>query len=144
MGMSGSDGPADQADGIATIHAALDAGVDLLDTGDYYGMGHNELLVGGALQDSVPSITRCGERAESLFEVAGGSLRLSPAPGRDGGIRLQVPHVRDVIAQSGQVTSSISPSRPWGTGPPTTINSRPSAPAWNARRTSGATRTTSH
>jgi pyridoxine 4-dehydrogenase len=40
MGMSGMYGPADRAEGIATIHAALDAGVDLLDTGDFYGMGY--------------------------------------------------------------------------------------------------------
>src|SRR5580693_9506818 len=50
MGMSGMYGPADRAEGIATIHAALDAGVDLLDTGDFYGMGHNELLIGEALR----------------------------------------------------------------------------------------------
>ena len=45
MGMSGMYGPADRAESIATIHAALDAGIDLLDTGDFYGMGHNELLI---------------------------------------------------------------------------------------------------
>ena len=50
MGMSDFYGPADEAESIATIHAALDAGVTLLDTGDYYGMGHNELL-GEALRD---------------------------------------------------------------------------------------------
>jgi aryl-alcohol dehydrogenase-like predicted oxidoreductase len=50
MGMSGMYGPADRAESIATIHAALDAGVDLLDTGDFYGMGHNELLIGEALK----------------------------------------------------------------------------------------------
>jgi aryl-alcohol dehydrogenase-like predicted oxidoreductase len=49
MGMSGMYGPADEAESIATIHAALDAGIDLIDTGDFYGMGHNELLVGRAL-----------------------------------------------------------------------------------------------
>ncbi len=50
MGMSGMYGPADRAESIATIHAALDAGVDLLDTGDFYGMGHNELLIAEALR----------------------------------------------------------------------------------------------
>jgi aryl-alcohol dehydrogenase-like predicted oxidoreductase len=50
MGMSDLYGPADEAEGIATIHAALDAGVTLLDTGDFYGMGHNELLVREALR----------------------------------------------------------------------------------------------
>ncbi len=49
MGMSDLYGPADETEAIATIHAALDAGVTLLDTGDFYGMGHNELLVGRAL-----------------------------------------------------------------------------------------------
>jgi aryl-alcohol dehydrogenase-like predicted oxidoreductase len=45
MGMSGTYGPADETESIATIGAALDAGISLLDTGDYYGMGHNELLI---------------------------------------------------------------------------------------------------
>ncbi|HET7856483.1 MAG TPA: aldo/keto reductase, partial [Gaiellaceae bacterium] len=45
MGMSDFYGPADEAESVATIQAALDAGVTLLDTGDYYGMGHNELLI---------------------------------------------------------------------------------------------------
>jgi aryl-alcohol dehydrogenase-like predicted oxidoreductase len=51
MGMSGMYGPADDHESVATIHAALDAGVNLLDTGDFYGSGHNELLVGRALRD---------------------------------------------------------------------------------------------
>jgi len=50
MGMSGMYGASDDAESIATIHAAIDAGVNLLDTGDFYGMGHNELLVGRALR----------------------------------------------------------------------------------------------
>ncbi|HZY18123.1 MAG TPA: aldo/keto reductase [Ramlibacter sp.] len=49
MGMSGMYGPADRAESIATVQAALDAGVTLLDTGDFYGMGHNELLIGDAV-----------------------------------------------------------------------------------------------
>jgi aryl-alcohol dehydrogenase-like predicted oxidoreductase len=52
MGMSPDlYGAADEAESIATIHAAIDAGVTLLDTGDFYGMGHNELLIGRALRD---------------------------------------------------------------------------------------------
>jgi aryl-alcohol dehydrogenase-like predicted oxidoreductase len=51
MGMSGMYGPADERESIATIHAALEAGITLLDTGDYYGAGHNELLIGRALRD---------------------------------------------------------------------------------------------
>lgn len=50
MGMSGMYGPADRAESIATIHAAMEAGVTLLDTGDFYGMGHNELLIAEALK----------------------------------------------------------------------------------------------
>ncbi|MFD0530687.1 aldo/keto reductase [Kitasatospora arboriphila] len=50
MGMSDLYGPADEAESIATIHAALDAGVTLMDTGDFYGMGHNELLLHEALR----------------------------------------------------------------------------------------------
>lgn len=49
MGMSDLYGPADEAESVATIHAALDAGMTLLDTGDFYGMGHNELLLRRAL-----------------------------------------------------------------------------------------------
>lgn len=51
MGMSdGAYGPVDRAEAIATVHAALDAGVALIDTGDFYGMGHNELLLAEALR----------------------------------------------------------------------------------------------
>jgi aryl-alcohol dehydrogenase-like predicted oxidoreductase len=50
MGMSGAYGPSDEAESIATIHAALDAGITLLDTGDFYGMGHNEMLLRDALR----------------------------------------------------------------------------------------------
>jgi aryl-alcohol dehydrogenase-like predicted oxidoreductase len=50
MGMSDFYGPADRTESIATIHAALDAGINLVDTGDFYGMGHNEMLIGEALR----------------------------------------------------------------------------------------------
>jgi pyridoxine 4-dehydrogenase len=50
MGMSDFYGPADEAESVATIHAALEAGVTLLDTGDLYGMGHNETLIREALK----------------------------------------------------------------------------------------------
>src|SRR5581483_2375499 len=50
MGMSDLYGPADREESIATIHAALDAGIDLIDTGDFYGMGHNEMLIAEALR----------------------------------------------------------------------------------------------
>ncbi|WP_305782479.1 aldo/keto reductase [Symbioplanes lichenis] len=52
MGMSnGVYGPSDRAESIATVHAALDAGVTLIDTGDFYASGHNEMLLGEALRD---------------------------------------------------------------------------------------------
>ncbi len=67
MGMSGSYGPADDKESIATIHAALDAGITLFDTGDYYAMGHNELLIGRALR---------GQRREQVtISVKFGALR---------------------------------------------------------------------
>ena len=50
MGMSGVYGPAEEPESIATIREALDTGINLLDTGDYYGMGHNELLIREALR----------------------------------------------------------------------------------------------
>src|ERR1700721_4633733 len=51
MAMSDMYGPSDRAESIATVHAALDAGMNLLDTGDFYGMGHNEMLLREALAD---------------------------------------------------------------------------------------------
>ncbi len=51
MGMSDFYGPADEKESVATIHAAVDAGITLLDTGDFYGMGHNELLLRDALRE---------------------------------------------------------------------------------------------
>jgi aryl-alcohol dehydrogenase-like predicted oxidoreductase len=50
MGMSDMYGPADRAESLATLDAALDAGITLIDTGDFYGMGHNEMLIGEALK----------------------------------------------------------------------------------------------
>jgi pyridoxine 4-dehydrogenase len=67
MGMSDFYGPADENESTATIHAALDAGITLLDTGDFYGMGHNEMLLGRALR-GVP-------RDKYLLSVKFGALR---------------------------------------------------------------------
>lgn len=67
MGMSGAYGPADEAESVATIRAALDAGIVLLDTGDYYGMGHNELLIREAL--------RGRDRDDVVISVKFGALR---------------------------------------------------------------------
>ena len=62
MGMSGMYGPSDRAESIATIHAALDAGINLLDTGDFYGMGHNEMLIGEALKGSTATRSSSASR----------------------------------------------------------------------------------
>ncbi|MEU7919526.1 aldo/keto reductase [Micromonospora zamorensis] len=51
MGMSDLYGPADEAESIATLHAAIDAGVNLVDTADFYGSGHNEMLIGRVLRE---------------------------------------------------------------------------------------------
>jgi len=70
MGMSGMYGPSDRAESIATIHAALEAGVTLLDTGDFYGMGHNEMLIGEALRSAPPS-----RRDAAILSVKFGGMR---------------------------------------------------------------------
>jgi aryl-alcohol dehydrogenase-like predicted oxidoreductase len=67
MGMSGMYGPSDEAESIATIHAAIDAGINVLDTGDFYGMGHNEMLIGRALE---------GRRDQVLLSVKFGAMRM--------------------------------------------------------------------
>ncbi len=67
MGMSDFYGPADDAESIATIHAALDAGITLLDTGDYYAAGHNELLIREAL--------RGRNREQAVLSVKFGLMR---------------------------------------------------------------------
>ncbi len=51
MGMSDLYGPSDRSESLATIHAAFEAGITLLDTGDFYGMGHNEMLIGEAVKN---------------------------------------------------------------------------------------------
>lgn len=69
MAMSGMYGPTNDAEGIATIHEALDRGITLLDTGDFYAAGHNELLIGRAIRD---------RRDQVRLSVKFGALR---APG---------------------------------------------------------------
>ena len=89
MGMSGMYGPSDDNESIATIHAAIDRGITLLDTGDYYGAGHNELLIGRALRD---------RRDKALVSVKFGALR-----GPDGawiGIDTRPAAVRNFVAYS--------------------------------------------
>ncbi|MEU7716722.1 aldo/keto reductase [Streptomyces tibetensis] len=70
MGMSALYGEADRTESIATIHAALEAGVTLLDTGDFYAMGHNEMLIGEALR-AAPA----ARREQALISVKFGALR---------------------------------------------------------------------
>jgi aryl-alcohol dehydrogenase-like predicted oxidoreductase len=67
MGMSDLYGPADRAESIATLHAAMEAGITLLDTGDFYGMGHNEMLIAEALQGQ--------DRDKAIISVKFGALR---------------------------------------------------------------------
>ncbi len=91
MGMSsGVYGPADRAASIATIHAALEAGIDLLDTGDFYAMGHNELLIAEAL--------RGRPREDYMLSVKFGAQR-----GPDGawlGYDASPPAVKTALAHS--------------------------------------------
>jgi aryl-alcohol dehydrogenase-like predicted oxidoreductase len=75
LSMSGMYGPPDRRESLATIRAALDAGVTLIDTGDFYGMGHNEMLIGEALK-GVP-------RDHVIVSVKFGALR-DPADGWSG------------------------------------------------------------
>jgi len=67
MGMSGGYGPADDKESIATIHAALDAGITMIDTGDFYGMGQNEMLIRDALKG--------GKRERAFIAVKCGAMR---------------------------------------------------------------------
>ncbi|MDQ2777289.1 MAG: aldo/keto reductase [Acidobacteriota bacterium] len=66
MGMSGVYGEADESESIATIHEALERGITLLDTGDFYGQGHNEMLIGRALK---------GRAHKALLSVKFGAMR---------------------------------------------------------------------
>jgi aryl-alcohol dehydrogenase-like predicted oxidoreductase len=88
MGMSDFYGPADVTESIATIQAALDAGITLLDTGDYYAAGHNELLIGEALRGRT--------REQAVISVKFGLMR-----GPDGSIvgnDLRPPAVKNFLA----------------------------------------------
>jgi pyridoxine 4-dehydrogenase len=90
MGMSDFYGPADRSESIATIHAALDAGITLLDTGDFYGVGHNELLIREALS---------GRRRDNIqISVKFGGLR-DPAAGF-GGMDCRPVAVKNFLAYS--------------------------------------------
>jgi aryl-alcohol dehydrogenase-like predicted oxidoreductase len=90
MGMSGMYGPSDDAESISTIHAALDAGITLLDTGDFYGMGHNEMLIGDAL--------RGRRRDDVIVSVKFGAMRTPD--GAWGGYDARPAAVRNFAAYS--------------------------------------------
>jgi aryl-alcohol dehydrogenase-like predicted oxidoreductase len=89
MGMSDFYGPADESESVATIHAALDAGINILDTGDFYGMGHNELLLSRALKE---------RRKEAFVCVKFGALRTPD--GSFLGLDLRPAAVKNFLAYS--------------------------------------------
>lgn len=80
MGMSDLYGAADERESVATIHAALDAGITLLDTGDYYGMGHNELLIRRALEGRPRDRVVISVKFGSLRDPAGAWLGMDARP----------------------------------------------------------------
>jgi aryl-alcohol dehydrogenase-like predicted oxidoreductase len=89
MGMSGMYGATDDAASVRTIQAAIERGVTLLDTGDFYGTGHNEMLLGRAIQ---------GRRERVLLSVKFGALR-SP-DGSWGGVDARPAAVKNFAAYS--------------------------------------------
>jgi len=91
MGMSGMYGQSDDLESIATIHEAVDRGVNLIDTGDFYGSGHNEMLVGRALKDR-------GLRDRVLLSVKFGALRTPD--GGWGGVDCRPAAIRNFVAYS--------------------------------------------
>jgi aryl-alcohol dehydrogenase-like predicted oxidoreductase len=90
MGMSDLYGPADRAESLATIRAAMDAGITLLDTGDFYGMGHNELLLRESLQ--------AGGRDQVQISVKFGAMR--DPNGQWGGMDTRPAAVKNFAAYS--------------------------------------------
>jgi aryl-alcohol dehydrogenase-like predicted oxidoreductase len=79
MGMSDFYGPADEAESLATLDAAIDAGITLLDTGDFYGVGHNEMLVGRAIRgrrDKVRIVVKFG----AMRDPSGGFIGYDARP----------------------------------------------------------------
>jgi aryl-alcohol dehydrogenase-like predicted oxidoreductase len=80
MGMSDLYGKADRAEGIATIQAALDAGINLIDTGDFYGSGHNELLIRDALTGRKRESVVISVKFGALRDPAGGWIGYDASP----------------------------------------------------------------
>jgi len=90
MGMSFAYGPADEAEATATIHRALDLGVNFLDTADMYGLGANETLVGKAI---------AGRRDEVVLATKFGIV-MDPASPADRGVRGDADYVRQACDAS--------------------------------------------
>jgi aryl-alcohol dehydrogenase-like predicted oxidoreductase len=89
MGMSRMYGHADENESIATIHAALDHGINVIDTGDFYGTGHNEMLIGRAIH---------GRRTQAILSVKFGALR---GPGGEWlGVDTRPVAIKNFLAQS--------------------------------------------
>jgi aryl-alcohol dehydrogenase-like predicted oxidoreductase len=80
MGMSDLYGPADRQESIATVHAALDAGITLLDTGDYYGSGHNEMLIAEALRGRARDRVVISVKFGAMRDPAGGWTGMDARP----------------------------------------------------------------
>jgi aryl-alcohol dehydrogenase-like predicted oxidoreductase len=80
MGMSGMYGPAERAESIATVRAALDAGVTLLDTGDFYGSGHNEMLIAEALRGTQRESIQLSVKFGALRDPSGGWVGYDARP----------------------------------------------------------------
>jgi len=96
-GMSGAYGPSDEDESIATIHAALDAGINLIDTGDFYGMGDNEMLIQQALQGR--------SRQQVLLSVKFGGMRdpdghFLGTDGRPQAVKIFLPTPSNALAQT--------------------------------------------
>lgn len=90
MGMSGAYGETDRAESIATVHAALDAGMTLVDTGDFYAMGHNELLLAEALK----------QRPRDTYQLSVKFGMLGQPGGGIGGIEGRPALVKSFLAHS--------------------------------------------
>ncbi len=80
MGMSGMYGAADRAESIATVHAAIEAGITLIDTGDFYGVGHNEMLIAEALKGVPRDKYILSVKFGALRDAAGGWLGYDARP----------------------------------------------------------------
>lgn len=122
MGMSDFYGPADRSESIATLHAALDSGITLLDTGDFYGMGHNEMLIREALAGSNRDNFQISVKFGALRDPNKGFLGYDSRPAAVKNFvtyslqRLGVDYI-DIYRPGGSIPAyrSRTPSAPWPT-----------------------------